>query len=134
MRSGGSTCCDRGGLWFTTTLSQEVSDDIEVRLCSYCQLPMCLPSSCLAAPSFVGEKYFCESGSTGPWEVQWYLDDPLWDSQGCASGGTCCDRGGPWFTTTLSQEVSDDIEVGLCLNQPSTDEDIGISQLEVFVY
>ena len=34
-----STCCDRGGPWFTTTLSEEVSDDIEVRMCSYNSLP-----------------------------------------------------------------------------------------------
>ena len=89
-----------------------------------------------AAPPFVGEKYFCESGNTGRFEFQWYLDNPLWDSQGCASGSTCCDRGGPWFTTTLSQEVRDDIEVRMCLTD-SVDSDVfglGIDQLEIFVY
>ena len=75
------------------------------------QLPLYLPYPGTAAPSFVGENFFCESGNSGPYESKWYLDDPLWDSQGCASGSTCCDRGGPWFTTTLSEEVSDDIEV-----------------------
>jgi len=29
----GSTCCDRGGPWFTATLIGEVRDDIEVRVC-----------------------------------------------------------------------------------------------------
>ena len=88
-----------------------------------------------AAPPFVGEQYFCESGNTGPFERnQWHLDDPLWDSQGCAVNSTCCDRGGPWFSTVLGKEVRDGIEVGMCLDQPASDEDIGISQLEVFVY
>ena len=96
--------------------------------------PCASPYPGVAAPSFVGNKYFCESGNTGTWDRQWYLDDPLWDSRGCGSGRNCCDRGGPWFNTTLSQEVSDDIEVGVCLDQPSTNEDIGINQLEVFVY
>ena len=96
--------------------------------------PCASPYPGQAAPSSVGENCFCESGSTGLWAHQWYLDDPLWDSQGCVNGSTCCDSGGPWFTTTLSQEASDDIEVGLCLDQPSTDEDIGITQPEVFVY
>ncbi len=82
----------------------------------------------------MGEDYFCESGNSGPFEHRWYLDDPLWDSQGCASGSTCCDRGGPWFTTTLSQEVSDDIEVGWCLDQEVSDEDVGVDQLEIYVY
>ena len=70
-------------------------------------------------------------GTLEKWEYQWYLDDPLWDSQGCGSGRNCCDRGGPWFTTTLRQEVNDDVEVGVCLDQESSDEDIGIDQLEV---
>ena len=93
-----------------------------------CNCPCALyPGS--VPPSFVGEKYFCESGNTGPWAAQWYLDDPLWDSQGCTNG-TCCDRGGPWFTTTLGQEVSDDIEVRWC---SYLGEDIGVDQLEIYV-
>ena len=86
------------------------------------------------APSAVGEDYFCESANTGPYEDQWYLDDPLWDSQGCTANSTCCDRGGPWFTTTLSEEVRDDIEVSLCLDQEVSDEDVGVDQLEIYVY
>ena len=82
-----------------------------------------------AAPPFVGEDYFCESGSSGRFaNGVWYLDDPLRDSQGCVSGSTCCNRGGPWFTTTLSEEVSDEIEVRLCFNEDSSNKDIGLEQ------
>ena len=99
-----------------------------------CNCP-CAPYPGPAAPPFVGEKYFCESANIGTWEYQWYLDDPLWDSQGCASGSTCCDRGGPWFTTTLSQETSDDIEVRMCFYwDTSSNADIGVEQLEIFFY
>ena len=90
-----------------------------------------------SAPSFVGQNYFCESGNTGTLvsEVRlWYLDDPLWDSQGCVSGSSCCNRGGPWFTTTLSQEVRDDIEVRMCLLYGPGDDNIGVDQLEIFIY
>ena len=93
--------------------------------------PCASPYHGTAAPSFVGEKYFCESGNTGPWESQWYLDDPLWDSQGCAANSTCCDRGGPWFATTLSQATSDDIEVRWCTSQH--DEECGVEQLEIYI-
>ena len=87
-----------------------------------------------AAPPFVGENYFCESAISGGFQNGvWYLDDPLWDSQGCASGSTCCNPGGPWFTTTLSQEVSDDIEVRWCFDEESSNEDIGVEQLEIFI-
>ena len=96
-----------------------------------CNCPCALyPGS--VAPSFVGENFFCESGNTGPYEAQWYLDDPLWDSQGCASGSTCCDHGGPWFTTTLSQEVSDDIEVRMCVHH-HTLSNLGVDQLEIYI-
>ena len=83
------------------------------------------------APSFVGENYFCESGNTGTYSSQWYLDDPLWDSQGCASGSTCCNRGGPWFTTTLDHTVSNDIEVRWCTDY--TGEESGVEQLEIYI-
>ena len=93
--------------------------------------PCASPYPGRAAPSFVGEKYFCESGNIGPAESQWYLDNPLWDSQGCAANSTSCDRGGPWFTTTLSQEVSDDIEVRWCTS--TSGEESGMEQLEIHI-
>ena len=87
-----------------------------------------------SAPPFVGNNYFCESGeNSGHPTAQWHLDDPLWDSHGCASGSTCCNRGGPWFTTTLSQEASDDIELRMCHYWPSGTEDIGLEQLEILI-
>ena len=85
------------------------------------------------APPFVGESYFCESGNAKGTESRWYLDDPLWDSQGCASGSTCCNRGGPWFTTTLNQEVSNDIEVRWCRNGYSN-QNFGVDLLEILLY
>ena len=93
--------------------------------------PCASPYPGAAAPPFVGEKHFCESGNTGPWTTQWYLDDPLWDSQGCASGSTCCSRGGPWFSIKLSQATSDDIEVRWCTSDNR--EDTGVEQLEIYV-
>ena len=47
------------------------------------------PFSGVAAPPFVGENYFCESGISGEFaNGVWYLDDPLWDSQGCTANST----------------------------------------------
>ena len=92
--------------------------------------PCAAPYPGCAAPPFVGENYFCESGTNGRYlDGYWYLADLLWDSQGCASGSTCCDRGGPWFTTTLSQEVSDNIEVRWCTD--GRGEESGVEQLEI---
>ena len=86
-------------------------------------------------PSFVGEKYFCESGVSGAWAYsQWFLDDPLWDSKGCPTGSNCCKRGGPWFITSEQEEVSDDIEVRVCmLEQGSASDDFGVAELEIYI-
>ena len=86
-----------------------------------------------AAPGFVGENYHCESGWDGVTAYrQWHLDDPLWDSEGCPFGSTCCNRGGPWFSTSLTEEVSDDIEVRWC--QERQLKYVGVDQLEIFVH
>ena len=86
-----------------------------------------------SAPSFVGESYFCESGDVGTSQNgQWYFDYPLFDSQRCPAGSTCCNRGGPWFITSADQEVNDDIEVRICFHH-STDDDLGLEQLEIYI-
>ena len=89
----------------------------------------------LDEPDFVGEKYFCESGNPGRVEhkPRWHLSDPLWDSQGCVPGSNCCKRGGPWFSTTVT-ETSDDIEVRMCHYFDNRTENIGIDLLEIYIY
>ena len=82
----------------------------------------------------MGENYFCESGDVGTSQNgQWYFDDPLFDSQGCPAGSTCCNRGGPWFSTSADQEVNDDIEVRICFYHDSTNDDLGLEHLEIYI-
>ena len=113
------------------TFAAGLSKDYDYGYCCNCP---CAKHPFRTAPPFVGESYFCESGNTGRWEhSQWHFDDPLWDSQGCDGSSTCCDRGGPWFTTTLSQEESDDIEVRMCSTVTSL-ENLGVDELEIYIY
>ena len=70
-----------------------------------------------AAPSYVGNDYFCESGnSLGEAAAVLYASDPFWDGEGCASP-PCCDLTSPpgvtasWFCKQLPQATTDDIEV-----------------------
>lgn len=34
-------------------------------------------------PAFVGTDYFCDTGSSGRFEQEFYSADPLWDGAGC---------------------------------------------------
>ena len=118
----------RSHIW---TFAAGISKDVDYNYNCPCAL---YPGP--AAPPFVGEDYFCESGVIGAYQFGvWFLDDPLWDSQGCVSGSTCCNCGGPWFTKTLIQKVNDDIEVRMCFGEATDhEEDIGLEQLEIYVY
>ena len=85
-----------------------------------------------ASPSFVGDHYYCEAGNTGAYENTLYMNDPLWDGEGCGTGNNCCTQPGmPWFCRTLPQEVEGDIEVHLCANQWS--EELYLERLEIYI-
>ena len=84
---------------------------------------------------FIGDNFFCDSGAdfylTG-WRL--YDADPLWDGQGCGSTNKCCDfNNPPWFCTELDQHTSDDIELRLCADQNTDNEDIPIEIIELYV-
>ena len=70
-------------------------------------------------PSFVGNNYYCESGNPSSTfqhtDVLRYTSDPLWDGQQCE--GQCCSNGRtpPWFSVTLANPTTDDIEVRINL-------------------
>ena len=86
-------------------------------------------------PSFVGDHYYCESGNVGVPENQWYANDTLWDGDGCPSGNTCCDPPNlPWFNRMIDPPSTADIELRLCQNQISADEDVAVELFELYVY
>ena len=84
-------------------------------------------------PSFVGEDYYCETGSRTNAQRRYYFDDPLWDGEGCEGENECCDRGGPWFCKQLPQPIQDDIETRVCTNSVNSDEDVLLEQIKFFV-
>ena len=51
-------------------------------------------------PSFVGQNYFCESGSSLSEEEM--CADVLWDGEGCEVGDGSCDHEG-WFCVDLTR-------------------------------
>ena len=80
-------------------------------------------NSCDYSPPFVGPHYFCElvtaSPNTCPTQELW-------------NGGENC-RDGEVFYRNLSMPASEDLEMRVCRDQLSTDEDILLSYVEIFV-
>ena len=117
----------RHHVWtFASGLSKDRTD-------YHARCPCALPplSGPTSAPSFVGSHFFCESGATGNYTPEWYLDDPLWDGKGCVEGSTCCDGPNrPWFYRELNSTVTENIVVQMCA---SSEANIGVVELEIYV-
>ena len=83
-------------------------------------------------PGFVGNDYYCETGSKTRSVRRYYFDDPLWDGKGCGRGNACCNRGGPWFCKQLPQSTQDDIEMRVCTNSYNI-EDVVLEQIVLYI-
>ena len=85
-------------------------------------------------PPFIGDDYFCDTGSRNEVEDRFYVDDPLWDGQGCGENSTCCSwNSPPWFCKDLPRVTNDDIEVRLCSDSGRSDEHTPIELIELYV-
>ena len=88
----------------------------------------------LPTPSFVGNDYFCDTGSTSISSLTFYPNDPLWDGQGCGSHSTCCSfNTPPWFFKTFSSSVTDNLELRICSDENRSDEDTPLEIIELYV-
>ena len=71
-----------------------------------------------AVPRFIGEDYFCDTAVSAAEKrpgLKLYIDDPLWDGQGCSQNSTCCSfNSPPWFCKQLPNSTTDDIELRMC--------------------
>ena len=94
----------------------------------------CAGDSSHRPPSFVGDDHYCESGGHSTTAAKWYMDNPLWDGQGCHSSSRCCDnRRQPWFWQILPEMTDSDIEVRW-LRPTGSAYNVAIEQLELYVY
>ena len=88
-------------------------------------------------PSFVGEDYFCDSGSEEYDEdmsYEFYYGDPLWDGAGCGplSAECCMFNNPPWFYKQLPQPTTDDIEIRVCKDE-NFGENIAVQGFEIYI-
>ena len=90
-------------------------------------------SSSTEPPCFVGNDYFCDTGSEDHFQIIFYGDDPLWDGAGCGPLNDCCNLNSPpWFLKRLPFPTTDDIEMRFCRGG-LVDEDTPIEIVEIYV-
>ena len=86
---------------------------------------------------FIGNNSFCDTGNPTdqPWQGTHFTEHPLWDGiNRCAGSTTCCTlHPGPWFTTSLPLPTMDAIEVRICGDQNTNNEDTPITLIEIYV-
>ena len=89
------------------------------------------PGSNSIPPTFVDQNYFCDTGS---WNWGSELA-PLWDSDAnCNSGTNCCvPHSVPWFNTTLTDPTTGDIEIRICGDESTQNEDTPLELIEIYV-
>ena len=85
------------------------------------------------AQPYVENNYYCESGNpsdtvSGPL----YTGDKLWDGLQC-EGSCCTGTDTPlWFKVQLSTTTSDDIEIRICGNEGTSNEDTPVELIEIY--
>ena len=85
-------------------------------------------------PPFVGQDYFCETGSRYFRQNRTYTHDPLWNGRGCGAISTCCSfNSPPWFCKQLPQPTTDDIQLRLCGDEALTNEDTPLEVIELYI-
>ena len=86
-------------------------------------------------PPFVGTDYYCETASRVSYQNKYYLEDPLWDGQGCGRFSSCCDGSRkPWFCKELPANITNDIEVRVCCSSSRNgEEDVLLETVEVYI-
>ena len=103
---------------------------------SYSNCP-CANHTPRSVPSFVGSDYYCEAGCHSSYVAQnaFCTSDPLWDGKDCGSSETtCCKRALiPWFYKSIGSSTTDSIEMRVCCDSSTSDEDVSFEQYEIYV-
>ena len=120
----------RKHIWTYAVGFSDKNDDHVESNCPCSEFPGQLP------PSFVHDNYYCESGNLqmNTNENYYYVDDPVWDGEGCSIDNSCCTEPSlPWFYRQMPLMVNEDVEARICRDQESSNEDVLIGELQLYV-
>lgn len=124
----------RQHIWSFVAALYETDDELLVNnICSCTDTTINWP---FEVPPFIGDDYFCDTGNPGPGLTlgEVYSDDPLWDGEGCGPNNACCQvSNSPWFCTALPQPTAEDLELRICHDQDTSNEDLLVNLVDIYV-
>ena len=87
-------------------------------------------------PQYVGNSYYCESGSPVYDPYIFHYDDPLWDGKQCdyLESSCCTSPNMPWFIKSINQSTTNDIELRMCTSEGYPDEATPLNVIELYVH
>lgn len=102
---------------------------------SGCRCSHIIQNASSTVPSFVGQDYFCDTGSKDAVKFQFYAEDPLWDGKGCGPLSSCClFNNPPWFTKNLTNfPAGGAVEMRVCRDGGRRNENIPFQLVELYV-
>ena len=116
-------------VWTFAMAEDEVASDDEACPCTRSDV-----NYTGVVPPFIGDNYFCDTGTRTRSQEIYYWDDPLWDGAGCGATSTCCEwQNPPWFCRSLPWPTRDNLELRLCTDSPSDDELLLLETIEIYV-
>lgn len=119
----------RTHVWTFVMVEDETQSDDEGCPCTVSDAPYTG-----VVPPFIGNDYFCDTGSHDQSRDTYYLDNPLWDGRGCGAGSTCCQwQSPPWFCKTLPEPTRNDLEFRVCADSSSDDELLLLELIEIYI-
>ena len=96
----------------------------------------CTNGTTQTVQSFIGRDYFCESRNPDGYSTnKLYTNDPLWDGKRCSSlEQNCCQAPGlPWFHKILHSTTTNYIEIKVCGDEDTDNEDIPVNYNEIYI-
>ena len=88
-------------------------------------------------PNFVGDNLICNTANLDqniPKGNTPFLDYDLWSGKGCSSRNQCCSVSGlPWFSRSLDSPTCDDVEMRVCNDEGTRNENVWLEQVELYV-
>ena len=95
----------------------------------------CNTGSTNQVPPYIGNDYYCESGSNVACASNFVFPDVLWDGQQCGGlEAPCCTHPNmPWFIKTLNKNTTDNIELRACTTNKGCGGTVPVFLIELYI-